>query len=274
MSPRSNVQGQGQGNRAAYPSIFGFWTWDFGLSRATCGQDGAHHRNRGAGWLLPIRVSAIQGYEVQGIELPGRAVSPQLCTHLHYVDLGVGSNLAEVLDAVRPDEVYNLAGLSRVSASFDDVLTFASVNGLGTARILEAIRGFRDRTGREIRFYQASSSEMFGSTDRSPQNESTRFHPRSPYACAKLYAHLQTINHREAFPACSRAAAFCSTTSRRGGTSILSRGRSRGGPRGFKRDCKTGCASAISTRVAIGALPEITSRRCGSCCSRIVPTTM
>jgi GDPmannose 4,6-dehydratase len=100
---------------------------------------------------------------------------------------------------VRPDEVYNLAGLSRVSASFDDVLSFAEVNGLGTTRLLEAIRRYRDRSARDIRFYQASSSEMFGSTDRSPQNESTRFHPRSPYACAKLYAHLQTINHREAF---------------------------------------------------------------------------
>jgi GDPmannose 4,6-dehydratase len=140
-----------------------------------------------------------KGYEVHGVDLPGKPVSPSLCTRLHVVDVGTEDDLERILNDVRPDEVYNLAGLSRVSASFDEPVAFATVNGVGTVRLLEAIRQHRDRTGHEIRFYQASSSEMFGSTGVVPQNEASPFHPRSPYACSKVFAHLQTINYREAF---------------------------------------------------------------------------
>jgi GDPmannose 4,6-dehydratase len=140
-----------------------------------------------------------KGYEVHGIELPGKPVSPGLYLRLYSADVGAESDLDGILDEVRPDEVYNLAGMSRVSASFDDPVAFAQANGVGAVRMLEAIRRHRERIGRQIRFYQASSSEMFGSSGALPQTEASPFHPRSPYACSKVFAHLQTINYREAF---------------------------------------------------------------------------
>ena len=140
-----------------------------------------------------------KGYEVHGVDLPGRHVSANLCTRLAPADVGGHGDLNAIVEAVRPDEVYNLAGLSRVSASFDEAVAFATANGVGAVRMLEAVRRHRDRTGREIRFYQASTSEMFGSAGVTPQNESSPLHPQSPYACSKVFAHLQTINYREAF---------------------------------------------------------------------------
>ena len=122
--------------------------------------------------------------------------------HLHYADLADASSLATVMDQVRPDEVYNLGAQSHVRVSFDQPLYTADVVGLGTLRLLEAVRQL-NRT-KPVRFYQASSSEMYGSAVP-PQGLATPFHPRSPYACAKLYAHWQTINYREAYDlyACS-----------------------------------------------------------------------
>jgi GDPmannose 4,6-dehydratase len=140
-----------------------------------------------------------KSYEIAGIELPGKTVSPGLCTRLYQADLGTESDLGGLLDEVRPDEIYNLAGLSRVSDSFDQPVAFAQANGVGAVRLLEAVRRHRDRTGREVHFYQASSSEMFGSTSSGLRDESGPFHPCSPYACSKVFAHLQTINYREAF---------------------------------------------------------------------------
>ena len=116
--------------------------------------------------------------------------------HLHYADLADASSLATIMDQVRPDEVYNLGAQSHVRVSFDQPLYTADVVGLGTLRLLEAVRQL-NRT-KPVRFYQASSSEMYGSA-APPQGLSTPFHPRSPYACAKLYAHWQTINYREAY---------------------------------------------------------------------------
>jgi len=112
---------------------------------------------------------------------------------LHVTDLGDSHSLSRMIDEVRPTEVYNLAAQSHVSASFDQPVNTGSVTGLGTVRILEAIRHV-DPT---IHFYQASSSEMFGAAPP-PQSEATPFHPRSPYAVAKLYAHWATVNYREA----------------------------------------------------------------------------
>jgi GDPmannose 4,6-dehydratase len=116
--------------------------------------------------------------------------------HLHYADLADASSLSTLMDVVRPDEVYNLGAQSHVRVSFDQPLYTADVVGLGTLRLLEAVRNLAKN--QPVRFYQASSSEMYGSA-APPQGLGTPFHPRSPYACAKLYAHWQTINHREAY---------------------------------------------------------------------------
>jgi GDPmannose 4,6-dehydratase len=116
--------------------------------------------------------------------------------HLHYADLADASSLAMTMEQIQPDEVYNLGAQSHVRVSFDQPLYTADVVGLGTLRLLEAVRHLNRI--KPVRFYQASSSEMYGSA-APPQGPDTPFHPRSPYACAKLYAHWQTINYREAY---------------------------------------------------------------------------
>src|SRR6266571_5285918 len=112
---------------------------------------------------------------------------------LHYGDMTDSGGLNRLVKTVRPDEIYNLAAQSHVHISFDQPEYTADADGLGTTRLLEAIR----TSGIATRFYQASTSEMFGSTPP-PQKESTAFHPRSPYAVAKLYAHWITVNYLEA----------------------------------------------------------------------------
>ena len=114
--------------------------------------------------------------------------------HLHYGDLTDGSQLARLIRKVEPDEIYNLGAQSHVMVSFEQPVYTGDVDGLGTTRLLEAIR----ETGIQTRLYQASSSEMFGDAPP-PQSESTPFHPRSPYAAAKLYAYWMTRNYREAY---------------------------------------------------------------------------
>ncbi len=114
--------------------------------------------------------------------------------HLHYGDLGDSESLTTILSDVRPDEVYNLAAQSHVGISFTMPTYTGDVSGLGVVRLLEGIR----QVVPEARFYQASSSELFGKACEVPQNEKTPFHPRSPYAVAKLYAYWATINYREA----------------------------------------------------------------------------
>jgi len=108
------------------------------------------------------------------------------------LDLG---NIIRVIEKIQPDEIYNLAAQSFVAVSFDQPLVTADITGLGAARILEAIRLVNPK----IKFYQASSSEMFGKVQKVPQDENTPFYPRSPYAAAKLYAHWMTVNYREAY---------------------------------------------------------------------------
>ncbi len=115
--------------------------------------------------------------------------------HLHYGDLGDAESLISVLTDTRPDEVYNLAAQSHVGISFKQPTYTGDVTALGTIRLLEAVR----RVVPEARYYQASSSELFGKVHESPQSESTPFHPRSPYAVAKLYAFWATVNFREAY---------------------------------------------------------------------------
>ncbi|MCE7081302.1 GDP-mannose 4,6-dehydratase [Streptomyces sp. ST2-7A] len=119
---------------------------------------------------------------------------PERSLVLHHADLSDGVALVNLLRELRPDEVYNLGAQSHVRVSFDAPLYTGDVTGLGSIRLLEAIRA----SGIETRIYQASSSEMFGSTPP-PQNEHTPFHPRSPYGCAKVYGYWATVNYREAY---------------------------------------------------------------------------
>ena len=115
---------------------------------------------------------------------------------LHYGDMTDSANLAGIMQVVRPDEIYNLAAQSHVAVSFETPEYTANVDGLGTLRILEAMRA---QGLKSTRFYQASTSELYGLTKESPQTESTPFHPRSPYSVAKLYAYWITVNYREAY---------------------------------------------------------------------------
>ncbi len=116
---------------------------------------------------------------------------------LHYGDLTDGTSISGLLHDIEPDEVYNLGAQSHVRVSFDQPLYTVDVDALGTLRLLEGIRQLNTR--KDVRLYQASSSEMFGKVRETPQNEKTPFHPRSPYACAKVYSFWQTVNYREAY---------------------------------------------------------------------------
>src|ERR1051326_1190425 len=120
---------------------------------------------------------------------------PNARLHLLYGDLNDASSLNRILRTVRPDEIYNLGAQSHVRVSFDIPEYTAEITGVGAVRLLEAIR----ETGLSPRFYQASSSEMFGKVQEIPQRETTPFYPRSPYGAAKVYAHWVTVNYREAY---------------------------------------------------------------------------
>jgi GDPmannose 4,6-dehydratase len=119
--------------------------------------------------------------------------------HLHYGDLTDGIGLREVLSRVKPAEIYNLGAQSHVRVSFDQPIYTMQTDALGTMNLLEAIRDVQNTTGSKVRFYQASSSEMYGKVVETPQTEKTPFYPRSPYACAKVYSFWQTLNYREAY---------------------------------------------------------------------------
>lgn len=150
-----------------------------------------------------------KGYEVHGIKRRASSFNTQRVDHifqdphnsnnnffLHYGDLTDSSNLTRILQEVRPDEVYNLGAQSHVAVSFESPEYTAEVDAMGTLRLLEAIR-FLDL--KETRFYQASTSELYGLVQESPQSETTPFYPRSPYAVAKMYAYWITVNYREAY---------------------------------------------------------------------------
>ncbi|MDC0835699.1 GDP-mannose 4,6 dehydratase [Leptolyngbya valderiana BDU 20041] len=118
---------------------------------------------------------------------------------LHYGDLTDGTTLRRLLEQVQPHEIYNLGAQSHVRVSFDSPEYTVDTVAMGALRLLEAIRDYQQRTGNEVRFYQAGSSEMFGKVQEIPQKETTPFYPRSPYSCAKVYAHWQTVNYRESY---------------------------------------------------------------------------
>ena len=153
-----------------------------------------------------------KGYEVHGIIRRTSTFNTDRIDHmyidphqndaqlfLHYGDLTDGTTLRRILEEVQPFEIYNLGAQSHVRVSFDSPEYTVDSVGMGTLRILEAIRDYQQRTGIEVRFYQAGSSEMFGKVQDVPQKETTPFYPRSPYACAKVYAHWQTLNYRESY---------------------------------------------------------------------------
>jgi GDPmannose 4,6-dehydratase len=123
---------------------------------------------------------------------------PEARLFLHYGDLSDGTGLRRILEKARPDEVYNLAAQSHVKVSFEEPEYTADIVATGTLRLLEALRDYVASTGRQVRIYQAGSSEMFGSSPP-PQNESTPFRPRSPYAVAKVAAYWYAVNYREAY---------------------------------------------------------------------------
>jgi GDPmannose 4,6-dehydratase len=149
-----------------------------------------------------------KGYEVHGIvRRQSSTIRPRLDAvmsrkdlpldqlHLHYGDLGDGGGLVRLVSKIQPDEVYNLAAQSHVRVSFDAPEYTVDVTATGCIRLLEAIRD----VGIHPRFYQASSSEMYGLVQHIPQSEVTPFHPRSPYACAKVFAYWATVNYRESY---------------------------------------------------------------------------
>ena len=125
--------------------------------------------------------------------------NPDARLFLHYGDLTDGTTLRRILEAVKPLEIYNLGAQSHVRVSFDSPEYTVNTVGMGALRLLEAIRDYQQRTGIEVRFYQAGSSEMFGKVQEVPQKETTPFYPRSPYSCAKVYAHWLTVNYRESY---------------------------------------------------------------------------
>jgi GDPmannose 4,6-dehydratase len=170
------------------------------LITGVTGQDGAYL----AEFLLN------KGYEVHGIKRRSSLFNTDRIDHLyqdphetgrkfilHHGDLTDSSSLIRIIQQVQPDEIYNLAAQSHVAVSFEEPEYTANSDALGTLRVLEAIRilGLEKKT----RFYQASTSELFGKVQEIPQKETTPFYPRSPYACAKLYAYWITINYREAY---------------------------------------------------------------------------
>ena len=157
------------------------------------GQDGHH--------LTKLLLS--KGYEVHGLVNGQRNSREESFVRLfpkaklYRGDLTDFSSLLQVIDSVQPDEIYNLGAISFVGLSFQQPELTANITGLGTLRLLEAIR--KSGQAEKIRFYQASSSEMFGKVRETPQNELTPFHPRSPYGVAKTFAHYTCVNYREAY---------------------------------------------------------------------------
>jgi len=149
-----------------------------------------------------------KGYEVYGVIRRASTFNTHRIDHLYedpheptanlrlvYGDLADASSLNRIIRTIRPDEIYNLGAQSHVRVSFDIPEYTGEVTGLGTTRLLEAVR----ETGLAPKFYQASSSELYGGTSEVPQNERTKFYPRSPYAAAKAYAYYMTVNYREAY---------------------------------------------------------------------------
>jgi GDPmannose 4,6-dehydratase len=153
-----------------------------------------------------------KGYEVHGIIRRSSSFNTARLEHhienpdvynktlfLHYGDLTDYTTIEKLINKHHPDEIYNLGAQSHVRVSFDSPVYTGETVGIGTLNVLEAIRSYEQTNGKKIRYYQASSSEMFGKVQEVPQKETTPFYPRSPYGCAKVYSHYLTVNYREAY---------------------------------------------------------------------------
>jgi len=207
-----------------------------------------------------------KGYEVHGIKRRSSSFNTQRVDHiyedphvehqrfiLHYGDLTDSSNLTRIVQQVQPDEIYKLGAQSHVAVSFESPEYTADVDALGTLRLLEAIRilGLEKKT----RFYQASTSELYGLVQETPQKETTPFYPRSPYAVAKLYAFWIAVNYREAYGmyACN-GILFNHERPRRGGTFVtrkIKRGLSH-----IAQYLESACTWATWTPCVIGVMPK------------------
>jgi GDPmannose 4,6-dehydratase len=153
-----------------------------------------------------------KGYEVHGIIRRSSSFNTERIDHiyqdphnpdpklkLHYGDLCDANSLEKLIHAIKPREVYNLGAQSHVRVSFDMPIYTAETVSMGALKLLEAVREYKEATGADVRYYQASSSEQYGKVIETPQKETTPFYPRSPYACAKVMAHWATVNYRESY---------------------------------------------------------------------------
>lgn len=209
------------------------------------GQDGSY--------LVDLLIE--KGYEVHGLIRQSTQFTPDRWGHLrsamlsnnlivHHGDLMDASGMRGLLEDINPDEVYNLAAQSHVGLSFDQPVNTSEVTALGALNLLDAIR----RSRINCRFYQASSSEMFGKVRETPQNESTPFYPRSPYGCAKVYAHYITQNYRESYGIFACSGILFNHESERRGENFVTRKITRAVGRikeGLQQDLKLGNTSAM-----------------------------
>ena len=234
------------------------------------GQDGSY--------LAELLLS--KGYEVHGLIRRASTFNTSRIDHLyldphtpnarlflHYGDLSDGARLVTLLAGIDPDEVYNLAAQSHVRVSFDEPEHTADTTGTGTIRMLEAVR----LSGIKTRFYQASSSELYGATPP-PQNEDTPFYPRSPYAAAKLYSYWITKNYREAYGLFAVNGILFNHESPRRGETFVTRKITRA-VAAIKAGLQGYVYMGNLTRCVTGGMPPSTSRACGGCCKSTSPMT-
>ncbi len=185
------------------------------------------------------RVSSFNTARIDHLHL-GPNANPRF--ELHYGDLSDAGSLQRVLDEAQPDELYNLGAQSHVRVSFEQPQYTADVTGMGVLRLLEAVHAHERRSGKSVRFYQAGTSEMFGNSP-APQHERTPFHPRSPYACAKAFAHHQVVNYRESYGLFACNGILFNHESPRRGENFVTRKITRGATRiklGLERELKLG----------------------------------
>ena len=239
------------------------------LITGVTGQDGSY--------LAELLLS--KGYEVHGIKRRSSSFNTSRVDHLltdwherdaqfylHFADLSDATSLSKLLYRLAPDEIYHLGAQSHVRVSFDIPEYTGDITALGTTRLLDAIL----ETGIPARFYNAASSEMYGQTSGTPQNENTPFRPRSPYGCAKLYSYWMTVNAREGYGLYAVNGILFNHESPRRGENFVTRKITRAVARiagGMQEKLYLGNLDAS----AIGAMPRSTSKECGRCCSRPHP---
>ena len=228
------------------------------------GQDGAY--------LAELLLA--KGYVVHGVKRRSSSFNTERIDHLyqdphetgvrfflHYGDLTDATNLIRIVQETQPDEIYNLAAQSHVQVSFETPEYTANADALGTLRLLEAIRILRHEE--KARFYQASTSELYGKVQEIPQRETTPFYPRTPYGVAKLYAYWITVNYREAYGMHASNGILFNHESPIRGETFVTRKITRAVARDPARPAGQALSSATSTPSATGATRATMSRACG-----------